>query len=73
MHCNNVIFCLDKILIYDINMNNKLNKYCQICDIKKNVIVLNCNHKICECCIEIQKLYTTNDCFLCSFPNWKFP
>lgn len=48
------------------------NKFCQLCDIKKIVIVLKCNHKICECCIETQKLYTTNDCFLCSFPNWKF-
>ena len=45
--------------------------FCQMCKLAAHISIL-CkrNHKMCESCVETQKLYTHNSCFLCEFPNW---
>lgn len=43
---------------------------CGLCFQTDELNVLKCNHVICESCIETQKLYTYEPCFLCLHVTW---
>lgn len=51
--------------------DNSSMRYCQLChEVKQNTIQLKCDHIICELCLETQKLYITESCFLCICVKW---
>lgn len=53
--------------IIQIQMENTL---CELCNEREQLSELPCKHKICKGCLETQKLYTINSCFICENKNW---
>jgi len=52
-------------------MQNNIIRFCQLCrEIKIDTKQLECDHIICELCLETQKLYTLEKCFLCCCIQW---
>jgi len=43
---------------------------CELCNEREQLSELPCKHKICKGCLETQKLYTINSCFICENKNW---
>lgn len=52
------------------NINKKENTICELCREKEELVELPCKHQICKGCLETQKLYTINSCFICENKSW---
>ena len=51
-------------------INKKENTICELCGEKEELVELPCKHQICKGCLETQKLYTINSCFICENKSW---
>jgi hypothetical protein len=52
---------------YSTHDGKKITKLlCEICNLDKSLIKLDCQHILCDDCFETQKIYTKHSCIICA-------